>query len=224
MSPFNKFRIWPTPIPAGACHGTWHVPREGVGDTLPPVTLRRLDRLRSNLVCVYRPAGYYFCTSQMWGASARAHVHTPFQYLANGWTECSQIWCVTRDLLDQSFTHVRNGMQLHVGMCTPLFHSSQTARRILLEFDAWLETHSMSLTEVRCGAHMHVSTCTLLPHDGASAVARSSQITAPYSTNRTGPDTLISQKRQGQFDLDHFYLTLNYFWFFFLEQSYVEWY
>ena len=29
ISPFNKFRIWPTPIPAGACHGTWHVPRRG---------------------------------------------------------------------------------------------------------------------------------------------------------------------------------------------------
>ena len=29
MSPFNKFRIWPTPIPAGACHGTWHVPSRG---------------------------------------------------------------------------------------------------------------------------------------------------------------------------------------------------
>ena len=29
MSPFNKFHIWPTPIPAGACHDTWHVPRIG---------------------------------------------------------------------------------------------------------------------------------------------------------------------------------------------------
>ena len=30
MSPFNKFRIWPTPIPAGACHGTWQAPA-GIG-------------------------------------------------------------------------------------------------------------------------------------------------------------------------------------------------
>ena len=29
MSPFNKFRIWPTPIPAGVCHGTRHVRRRG---------------------------------------------------------------------------------------------------------------------------------------------------------------------------------------------------
>ena len=29
MSPFNKFRIWPVPIPTGACHGTWHVPGRG---------------------------------------------------------------------------------------------------------------------------------------------------------------------------------------------------
>ena len=80
MSPFNKFRIWPTPIPAGACHGTWHVPRRGCrrhpwtdgegvgdGDTLvpmervsetpsPSVTPRPLARLRSNLVCACRPA------------------------------------------------------------------------------------------------------------------------------------------------------------------------
>ena len=29
MSPFNKFHIWPVPIPTGACHGTWHVPGRG---------------------------------------------------------------------------------------------------------------------------------------------------------------------------------------------------
>ena len=29
MSPFNKFRIWPVPIPTGASHGTWHVPGRG---------------------------------------------------------------------------------------------------------------------------------------------------------------------------------------------------
>ena len=34
MSPFNKFRIWPTPIPAGACHGTVTCRGEGVRDTI----------------------------------------------------------------------------------------------------------------------------------------------------------------------------------------------
>ena len=52
MSPSNHFRIWPAPIPVGACHGTWHVPRERVSETRSPwVTPRRLARLRSNLVC-----------------------------------------------------------------------------------------------------------------------------------------------------------------------------
>ena len=36
MSPFNKFRIWPTPLPAGACHGTRHVPSERVSKTSYP--------------------------------------------------------------------------------------------------------------------------------------------------------------------------------------------
>ena len=42
---------------------TRHVARaewEGVGDTMPSVTPRRLARLRSNLVCVWRPAIYFF--------------------------------------------------------------------------------------------------------------------------------------------------------------------
>ena len=36
MSPSNQFRICPAPIPAGACHGTWHVPRERVSETRSP--------------------------------------------------------------------------------------------------------------------------------------------------------------------------------------------
>ena len=36
MLQFNKFCIWPVPIPAGACHGTRHVPSERVSKTPHP--------------------------------------------------------------------------------------------------------------------------------------------------------------------------------------------
>ena len=35
-------------------------------------------------------------TCLRWSASARAHVHTRFPDLANGWADCVQIWCVAR--------------------------------------------------------------------------------------------------------------------------------
>ena len=47
---------------------------------------------------------------------ARAH---PFLYLANGWADYIQIWCVARDPLDNSFTQVRDGMQARGHMHTP---------------------------------------------------------------------------------------------------------
>ena len=92
MSPFNKFRIWPVPIPTGACHGTWHVPGRGC-------------------------------------------------QLHNGWPDCVQIWCVTRDPLDKCFTHVWGGVHLHVRTCTPVFQVPQTAGRIAFKFCVWLGAH-----------------------------------------------------------------------------------
>ena len=41
------------------------------------------------------------CTSQRWGASARAHVHAPFPYLANG-EDCVQVWYMATDSLDRA--------------------------------------------------------------------------------------------------------------------------
>ena len=34
-------------------------------------------------------------TCLRWSAFARAHVHTPFPDLANGWVDCVQIWFMT---------------------------------------------------------------------------------------------------------------------------------
>ena len=92
----------------------WHVERaesewEGVGDTLPLVTPRRLPRLGFKFGVCLETGGYYFYTSQMWYVFARAHVHTPFPYFANGCTDSVQNWCVARDTLDKSFTLVRDG-------------------------------------------------------------------------------------------------------------------
>ena len=69
--------------------------------------------LREQLAIAFAQVRGEACTS------ARAHVHTPSPYLANGWADCVQILCVTRDQLDKSFTQVkvREGMQLHVRAC-----------------------------------------------------------------------------------------------------------
>ena len=37
---------------------------------------------------------YVLYTSDKWGISARAHVHTALLYLGNGLTDCVQIWGV----------------------------------------------------------------------------------------------------------------------------------
>ena len=72
-----------------------------------------------------------------WVASARAHVNTTVSYLANGWADWVQIWCVARDPLDKITTHVRGEVQLHVRTCTPLFRFSQTVGRIVFKFGVW---------------------------------------------------------------------------------------
>ena len=86
-----------------------------------------------------------------WVASARAHVHTAFPDIANGWADCVQMWFVARHPLDKSFTQVRSDVQLHVRMWTPLFHISQTDGRIAFKFGAWLGTLAGTLkSEVGC--------------------------------------------------------------------------
>ena len=56
MSPFNKFRIWPVPIPTGAYHGTWHQTcnwfqwnRLRIRNRLRFVWIQNRNRLRSTI-------------------------------------------------------------------------------------------------------------------------------------------------------------------------------
>ena len=44
-----------------------------------------------------RAINYVLSTSHGWGASARAHVLTPFPYLGNRWAHWTGIWWVVRD-------------------------------------------------------------------------------------------------------------------------------
>ena len=59
------------------------------------------------------------CTSQMWGASARAHVHTLLQYLANGLEDCVEIWCVARDPFGESYMSQMWGQSACAHVYTP---------------------------------------------------------------------------------------------------------
>ena len=126
MLPSNQFCIWPALIVPGAMPLIRHVARAewecrrrptlGNSTTAGPVTFK-LCVLREQLGTFTHDR--YFYTSRKLVASARAHVHTPFPYLANGWTHCVQIWCVTINSLDKSCTEVRYKVQLHVQLHTP---------------------------------------------------------------------------------------------------------
>ena len=78
-------------------------------------------------------------TCLRWGASTRAHVHTRFSYLANGWANCVQTWCVASDPLDERLTQVRCGVHLHVRTCTPPSHdgASSPARPSPIKASYW---------------------------------------------------------------------------------------
>ena len=73
------------------------------------VSRERPDGLCLNVVRGYRFISYEFYTTQWWGASARAHVRTPFPYLGNGWTDCAEIWYVVRDQLARLLTQNKGG-------------------------------------------------------------------------------------------------------------------
>ena len=71
------------------------------------ISLERADRFTSGLLCSMSPFNKFrMDRGGVRSASARAHVHTRFPDLANGWADCVQIWCVARDPLDKCFTHV----------------------------------------------------------------------------------------------------------------------
>ena len=65
-------------------------------------------------------------TNHGWGASARAHVRTPFPYLGNRWAHCAEIWWVVRDPVAMCFMQVFGWASLHVRTCTPHLRISET--------------------------------------------------------------------------------------------------
>ena len=102
----------------------------------------------------------------MWGASARARVHAPFPYLANGAMDCIQIWCVSSRIhyiitLDKCGTHVWGGVHLHMRTCTPRFpdlaNGWADCVQILCVNRDPLDN---CFAHVWCGLHLHVRTCT----------------------------------------------------------------
>ena len=79
-------------------------------------------------------------TCLRWSASARAHLHTPLPYHANGWADCVQTWYVANDPLDERLTQVRCGVHLHVRTCTPPSNdgASSPARPSPIKASYWL--------------------------------------------------------------------------------------
>ena len=50
---------------------------------------------------------------------AREHVHTPILYLGNGWTDCAQICCVSRDRYDMWLRQRDWGVSARAQLHTP---------------------------------------------------------------------------------------------------------
>ena len=55
----------------------------------------------------------FMSVGHFWGASERAHVHTPLLYLENGWTDCAEIWHVASGQLVMWLPHIYG-----VSLCT----------------------------------------------------------------------------------------------------------
>ena len=97
----------------------------------------------------------------MWGASARARVHAPFPYLANGWMDCIEIWCVSSHIhyiitLDKCGTHVWGGVHLHVRTCTPRFRDLANGWANCVQI-LCVNSYPLdkSFTYVWAGVHLH---------------------------------------------------------------------
>ena len=77
------------------------------------------------------------------------HVRTPLLYLANGWADCVQTWCVASDSLDERLTQVRCGVHLHVRTCTPPPNdgASSPARPSPIKASYWFDNSSHHFNE-----------------------------------------------------------------------------
>ena len=96
----------------------------------------------------------------------------------DGWPDCVQIWCVTRDPLDKCFTHVWGGVHLHVR--TPLPYLANGWADCVQILCVTRDLLDKCFTHVWGGVHLHVRTCTPPSNDGASSPARPSPIKASY--------------------------------------------
>ena len=102
-----------------------------------------LGRWCSNLVFGLGVINKVLSTSHGWGASARAHVRTPFPCLGNCWVHCAEIWWVIRVPVAMCFMQVFGWAPLHVRTCTPYLRISRTDWPIVLKFDVWLDTQML---------------------------------------------------------------------------------
>ena len=96
-----------------------------------------------------------FYTCLRWSASARAHVHTPLPYLANGWADCVQTWCVANDPLDERLTQVICGVHLHVRTCTPPSNdgASSPARPSPIKASYWYILRGVMCNQIVASGH-----------------------------------------------------------------------
>ena len=153
---FHRHRCPPVPATArGTCRrrGCQRHPTLGNSTTAGPIAFKFGVCLETS----------YFYTSLRWCASARAHVHTPFADLANGWADCVQIWFVARDPLDKGFAQVRGDVHLHVRTCRCLSHdgASSPARLSPITAPYWYSANSSKNTYCRACRLNHISWITM---------------------------------------------------------------
>ena len=110
------------------------------------------DPLTISFVTRYQAAVHIIQVDE-WGTSARAHVHTPFPYLGNGWTDCTEIRCLLMNQLAMHFILATSGVCLHVLTCVPLFLISGSSGSITLKYGVLLDPLAMRFTQATSGGY-----------------------------------------------------------------------
>ena len=81
------------------------------------ITFDVLELYAPNLVCSRRQLGRCDSAGQWGREPARAHVHTAFLYIRNGWTDHVETWCTDGDHLVRWLPKLSGGVTLHVRTC-----------------------------------------------------------------------------------------------------------
>ena len=81
--------------------------------SLFPVSRKRLNGLRQNLVCGLGTTSYMFFQALQVEHLAREHVCTPFPYRSSRWTLCCESRFVFRHELTRRFTKVMGGENVY---------------------------------------------------------------------------------------------------------------